>query len=440
MSESVLNDYAQTYVNLILNKTRYDPWDLNWYTEGPFWRRTSMKFSRTYKMIPDYEIGEGKHGKSLRDICESAERLEHDLTDYAKTACVEEEKRVAYLREHAHQLAVRTRLLLGEKMNYDSMTRELYDLTAPACDHSRFDRLLEDARNVLPGSGDALMRIRDFRRSIRIPREHLLETVREIGQFFHDASRAHMDIAENNMPRFRVRELPGSMQFLSVLFGYDYDRIEYERNINLNYPWAVDNLIECIAHECEPGHLVYFEKRTKAFIDTGWPEMSVVSQHTSSNAFSEGAARQAILMCFDDSLEKMCEYERETVFDIAGIDRGLAAVMPFWYRFCEASGYGKLEATRNIWNGVWSLDKAGGFLEKYGFNELGSGVQTLEGMPDDAGHFTAHDYARDVARDFFRAAAPDVKGQWALYEALCGDDFSMKTILDHSYRLQEPAF
>ena len=42
MSESVLNNYAQLYVNLVLNKSRYDLWDVNWYTEGPFWRRTTM--------------------------------------------------------------------------------------------------------------------------------------------------------------------------------------------------------------------------------------------------------------------------------------------------------------------------------------------------------------------------------------------------------------
>ena len=435
MSESVLNDFAQTYVDLVLNKTRYDPWDLNWYTEGPFWRRTSMKFSRTYKTIPDYEIGEMKHGKSLLDICQSAERLERDLADYVKTADPAEKKRAVYLCEHAHQLFVRARILLGEQMDYNSITRELYDLSAPAYDHSRFDHLLEDARNVLPGSGSAVERIQAFRRSIRIPRECLLKTVQAVGQSFHDMSRAHMDIAENNMPRFRVRELPGRMQFLSVLFGYDYDRIEYERNINLAYPWTVDSLVECIAHECEPGHLVYFEKRTKAFIDTCWPEMSIVSQHTSSNAFSEGAARQAILLCFDDSVEKMSRYEREVVFDAAGLDKGLAELMPFWHRFCEASGYGKLEATRNIWNGVWSKETAGGFLEKYGFNELGTGAETLDGMPDDVGHFAAHDYARDVVREFFRAAAPDAEGQWKLYETLCGDDFSMKTIVDHSYRL-----
>ncbi len=48
---------AQQLVDLTLCKTRYDAWDLQWYTEGPFWRRTSMRYSREYKIIPDYEIG-----------------------------------------------------------------------------------------------------------------------------------------------------------------------------------------------------------------------------------------------------------------------------------------------------------------------------------------------------------------------------------------------
>ena len=434
MSESVLNNYAQIYVDLLLNKSRYDQWDMNWFTEGPFWRRTSMKFSRTYKTIPDYEIGNLKHGKSLTDIVSDAAQLEKDIAAYARTASQEEKVRVQYLVEHSHQLSVRARLLAGEQMPYDEMTRELYCLVAPRREERAFARALEDMGTALPGVGSAAEKIARFRQQIRIPREHLLRVCREVARTFHDMSRQHMDIAENNMPRIRVRELPGSMQFLSVLFGYDYDRIEYERNFNLNYPWTVDNLVECIAHECEPGHLVYFEKRTKAFIDTGWPEMSVVSQHTASNAFSEGAARHAITMCFDNDLEKMRDYEREVVFAGAGLDKGLAEVMPQWHRFCETAGYGKLEATRNLWDGVWTKEEAGAFLERYSFNDLGTGVETLERAPDDAGHFTAHDYARDVVRAYFNDVAPTIAEQWKLYEDLCGDDFSMAGIADHSYR------
>ena len=434
MSESVLNNYAQLYVNLVLNKSRYDLWDVNWYTEGPFWRRTTMQFSRTYKIIPDYEVGEQRHGKSLTDIIGDSAQLERDLASYAASAPKEEQRRAQYLLEHTHQLNVRARLLAGERMGYDEMTRELYCLVAPKQDESVFAQALADMGAALPGSGSAGEKIMRFRQSIRIPRENLLKVCKAVAQTFHDMSCQNMETSVNNMPRIRVRELPGSMQFLSILFGYDYDRIEYERNFNLNYPWTVDNLVECIAHECEPGHLVYFEKRTKAFIDTGWPEMGMVSQHTSSNAFSEGAARHAITMCFDNDLEKMREYEREVVFGGAGLDKGLAEVMPQWHRFCEMAGYAKLEATRNLWDGVWTKEQAGAFLERFSFNDLGTGVETIDRAPDDAGHFAAHDYARDVVRAYFKEAAPTIAEQWKLYEDLCSDDFPMSGIVDRTYR------
>ena len=94
------------------------------------------------------------------------------------------------------------------------------------------------------------------------------------------------------------------MAFLSILFGYDYNHLEYERNFNLDYPWTVDNVIECIGHEMEPGHLTYYEKRMQTYIDTCWPEMAVVQQFSSSSAFTEGSARYVISMCFDHSVEK----------------------------------------------------------------------------------------------------------------------------------------
>ena len=37
MSESVLNMFAQQYIDMILCKSRYDVGDIQWFTEGPFW-------------------------------------------------------------------------------------------------------------------------------------------------------------------------------------------------------------------------------------------------------------------------------------------------------------------------------------------------------------------------------------------------------------------
>ena len=79
MSEAALNAMAQQYLDLTLCKSRYDDIDIQWYTEGPFWRRTSMRFSRDYKILPDYEIADAKHGKTLEDILDESAHLTESL-------------------------------------------------------------------------------------------------------------------------------------------------------------------------------------------------------------------------------------------------------------------------------------------------------------------------------------------------------------------------
>ena len=172
-------------------------------------------------------------------------------------------------------------------------------------------------------------KIAAFRKKLAIPPENLLNVIRTSTQVFHDIAVKRMDVTGNSMPRVRVRELPSKdMVFLSILFGYDYNHIEYERNFNLLYPWTVEKVVEYVGHEMEPGHLTYFEKRLQTMIDTCWPEMSIVSQFSTSNAFGEGSARHAISMSFDNSVEKQTDFEREIIFKNAGIDTRLAALMP----------------------------------------------------------------------------------------------------------------
>ena len=122
MSEAALNAMAQQYLDLTLCKSRYDDIDIQWYTEGPFWRRTSMRFSRDYKILPDYEIADAKHGKTLEDILDESAHLTESLKLYAKTAKPQEKQRIDYLIDHVVALHTRARMLLGETMPFDEMT------------------------------------------------------------------------------------------------------------------------------------------------------------------------------------------------------------------------------------------------------------------------------------------------------------------------------
>lgn len=434
MSEATLNAMAVQYLDLTLCKSRYDDIDIQWYTEGPFWRRTSMRFSRDYKILPDYEIADAKHGKTLKDILDESDNLLENLENYQRRADEKEKQRLQYLKDHVRALNTRTRLLLGESMKFDCMTKEIYDLIAPEYDYSKFDSIMEELNQALPGRGSIQDKIYRFREQISIPKEKLLDVMEKTTEEFHRMSMENMSLTGNSMPRVRVRSLPDpGMAFLSILFGYDYNHLEYERNFNLDYPWTVDNVIECIGHEMEPGHLTYYEKRTQTYIDTCWPEMAVVQQFSPSSAFTEGAARYAISMCFEHSQERKKDFEREIIFKTAGLDLSLAEMMPLWHEYCEIAGYGKLEVTRKLWDQEWSSHEGAEFLKQYAVIEKTAKDETVYHLAADDGHFVAHDYARDVVKDYFNTITKDVKQQWKLYEKICCSHMSMSGMKRKNY-------
>lgn len=436
MFEAALNAMAQQYLDLTLCKSRYDDIDIQWYTEGPFWRRTSMRFSRDYKILPDYEIADLKHGKTLADILDESAHLIENLKLYARTAKPQEMQRIGYLIDHVVALNTRARMLMGEHLAFDEMTEKFYDLVAPEYDYHKFDDILDKLNQALPGVGTAQDKILEFRKKISIPHEKILAVMKNTTQEFHDMSMAKMTLTGNSMPRVKVRELPSpDLAFLSILFGYDYNHLEYERNFNLHYPWTVDNVIECIGHEMEPGHLTYYEKRTQAYIDTCWPEMAVVQQFSPSSAFTEGSGRFVISMCFDHSDMKKTDFEREVIFGTAGLDKGLADLMPLWHEYCEIAGYGKLEVTRKTWDKQWTAHEAAEFLKKYSIIDKNADDDIVNYLAADEGHFVAHDYARDVVKEYFNYISTDVDEQWQLYEKLCSGHMSISGMKEKTFTI-----
>jgi hypothetical protein len=430
MSATTLNFLAQEYVDLLIAKEKHEKAiDVNWYTPQPYWKRESMNFSRDEKCLMEPLMDFKSESRTLKDILEESEFLISCLGLYKKQASQNEIDRINYLIDHAVSLNTRCLILSGHKVSYDDMTNDFYNLVAPEYEYRKFDEILIELDDILPGKGSVSEKILSFKRSILIPREKLPKTLTVATQKFHDFSVKNMDISKNNMPRLGFKDLNG-LPFLTILYGYCYDRFEYFRYLGLDYHFTVDKIMEVIGHEMEPGHLTYFEMRMKTFIDSSYPEMSVVAQHTPSSAFSEGAARRAVYMCFDNSMEKVVEFEKEVIFELGGLDKDLARCMPVWHKFMDISNYGKLEVERKIWDGVWSKEEAGEFMERYLIVDPGQGVEMVDQFPEDDGHFVCHDYARDIVGDYFESATQNMEEQWKLYHKLCKSHMSMRCIKD----------
>ena len=55
-----------------------------------------MRFSRDYKILPDYEIADLKHGKTLEDILDESQHLAENLKLFEKTAPPEQLQRALF--------------------------------------------------------------------------------------------------------------------------------------------------------------------------------------------------------------------------------------------------------------------------------------------------------------------------------------------------------
>lgn len=433
MSDSILNFLAQEYVDLAIAKEKYEKsTDIYWYTPQPYWRRESMNFNREENPVMEPLMDRKSEKRTLKDILEGGEFLLSCLELYKKSAKSEEMPRINYLIDHTISLNTRALILSGSKISYDDMTDKSYNLVAPKLDYSKLDEILKELDDILPGKGSLLERITDFKRKILVPRDRLPNTLTTVTQQFHNFTIKNMPVSSNNMPRLGFKNLNG-LPFLTIFYGYCYDRFEYFRYLGLDYPYTVDAIMEVIGHEMEPGHLTYFEMRLKTFIDTSYPEMSIIAQHSPSSAFSEGSARRTVYMCFDNSMDKLVDFEKEVIFELGGLDKDLCRCMPVWHRFVDISNYGKLEVERNLWNGTWSKENAGKFLEKYCIAEPGLGIKLVEKFPKDDGHYVCHDYARDVVGELFSTVTKNTEEQWKLYYKLCKSHMNMRKIKDKTH-------
>ena len=431
---TILDLLAKQYVELTLIKHAYhDKWDVYWLADTPFWKRTTLDVSRDapvypYKSAPELRVA-GDKEMALPEILREARELYDALENLKGIAKGNDCIRLGYLIEHTKALITRCRFLLGEQLSYNEYTFGMYGLVAPQFDSDSHERTLEELKSSLPGSGDLEKRMRDYKERIRIPRDRISAVVNAAARFFHDAGVKHMGLKECNMPRLRYRDLNGR-EFVTVLFGYDYDEISLEMNFGRDFPFYLDTIREIAGHELEPGHFTFMNLRTKGMVDTNYPELGLNS-HSPSSSFIEGGSRIAIELALDTP-QKEREFD-ELLFDLAGVDRQLAECLPAWRRYAWSANYGKLEIERNLWDECWTKEQALRFAKGEKIVWENADESVLDQFAEDEGHFTSHDYCRDVVRRYYKMRYNTTEEKWAAYTRLCQTPFTMAGIVDGSF-------
>lgn len=83
----------------------------------------------------------------------------------------------------------------------------------------------------------------------------------------------------------------------------------------------------------------------------------------------------------------------------------------------------------------WTEHEAAEFLRKYAIVDKNAEDDIVNHLAADDGHFVAHDYARDVVKEYFNHITKDVDAQWTLYEKLCCGHMSMRGMEDKTLRV-----
>ena len=425
----ILDLLAREYVELTLIKHAWhDPWDVYWLADSPFWKRTELSVNR-YSSVYPYKPMPLQNEMTLPDILAQARALQDELMHLKGRCNGNDALRLDYLIEHNRALITRVLHLSGEKLSYDEYCLGMFGLKAPQTEEERLEEMLGRLDDVLPSGGSLASRIEDFRNRIRIPADRIPAVMNRAARFFHDMAVEHMGVKDGNMPRLRYRHL-GNKEFVTVLWGYDYDEVSLEQNFSRDYPYYLDTLREIAGHELEPGHFTFMNLRTKGMVDTGYVELGLNS-HSPSSSFIEGGARIAIELSLDTP-EKERVFDEE-LFALAGADSGLIDCMPVWRQFVWLSNYGKLEIERNLWDGVWDREQALAYAKRWCILPPDAAETAVLTLAEDEGHFTSHDYCRDVVRAYYNGRFASTEEKWKAYTRLCQRPFTMAGIIDGSF-------
>lgn len=422
---SVLDRIAREYVDLVLTKHQHhDVWDVYWLADTIFWKREDMHVDRVNRHYP-YKPAPAKSYMSLADIVYCGKLLLKEVEEQKKLLAGRELIRAVFLAEHLRSLIVKAKLLQGEKMPYDVFTEEMYALTAPPFSGSDLKKACDDLSAALPGTGSLIERIGAYKRALLIPCQKLPAVMDYAARFFHEMAVENMGIKNECMPRIRYWHYGNDIDFVTVLFGYDYDLISLEQNFNLDVPYYLDNIREVAGHELEPGHFTFMNLRTKGAIDYGYPELGL-NLHAPSSAFIEAGARLTIELALDTPAKERVLDEK--LFELAGADKKYLESLPVYRSFTKQANLGKLEIERKLWNGEWTDAQAREFAAEYAID-----YDDVLRFAKDAGHFTSHSYSTDVLRRYYDKYGRSTEEKWKIYTLLCQQPFSMKGIEDGSF-------
>lgn len=302
-NEETIDDVAIEYVKLCLEVGSYDNSFVDAYYGPKKWKPTE----ETKEYLP------------YQELKWKANDLVHRMELIDPNTCKSELKlRRNFLFKQLNAVSARLDILSGKQLPFDLEAQKIYDITPNHSSYNHFDKLIDSLEQIVPGEGPLDERYLTYSEQFIIPSEKLNLV------FTTAISEARKRVSERiDLPKSEKFEL--SYVSNKPWSGYNWYQGDYYSliQINTDLPIYIERAIDLACHEGYPGHHVYNVMLEKELVNNnGWDEMMIYPLFSPQSFIAEGSANYGIEMAFPGN--ERIEYEKSTIFPLAGIDPELA--------------------------------------------------------------------------------------------------------------------
>src|SRR5215469_6740995 len=155
-----MNAVAEGYAHLVLALGQHDPDYVDAFYGPAEWKTQAEEQKKSLDAIGDQAA---KLSVTLTETPIAPGTADSDLRQLRRE----------YLHKQLTALAVRERMLKGEKLKFDDESRALYDAVAPTYPDSHFIQIIKQLEAKIPGNGPLWERYENWRKPFVIPKEKL---------------------------------------------------------------------------------------------------------------------------------------------------------------------------------------------------------------------------------------------------------------------------
>jgi len=361
-----------------------------------------------------------KAESTLTDLVRQLHALQERLRVLPPGADTMERHRRRLLDDRITALITRSRILLGDvPRSFEDESRLIFGVQAPIRDEEHFRSVIAQLDGIIPGEGDLVPRVAEFRAAFVIPPERLEQVMQRALDECRARTRAHLALPDNEHVTLSITSGKHWVGFAD----YQGDNHTIYR-LNSDFPVYLERAVELGCHEAYPGHHVHAMVIEQELLKRrGWLEFSLLNLFSPMAVIAEGAASFAPDLVF--SREERMEFERTVLLPMAGISDEKLDDYYHFIDLLDELNYARNEVARRYLYGAMPRNEAVEWLMAYGLESHANASQRLDFIDVQRSYVITYNHGKQLVREHvLNGAGRSSDEAWRRFHELLGMDLA----------------